>query len=125
MARRAHRHRVKVPAKLERMYKHVLESYLDRGYSLKTATARAAATVNKYRSKLARGVRSCRKVRGRRTCHTRRGPQLVTRGGSRRQWYPGKGRATGRREKFVCLKHDRRFKTKAALLAHYKRHRRV
>lgn len=113
--------RARVPIKLERMYKHVLESYLDRGYSLKTAQARAAATVNKRRAQLARGVRRCRKSRGRRVCRTLRGPKLVTRGGSRRQWYPRKRRS---RERFVCLEHGRSFKSRAALAAHYRAHRR-
>ncbi len=108
----------------ERMYKHVLESYLDRGYSLRTATARAAATVNKYRARLARGVRTCTKRGRRKVCRTKRGPRLVTRGGSRRQWYPGKRRrvrARGPRERFVCLEHARRFRSRKALLLHYRR----
>lgn len=105
----------------ERQYKHILESYLDRGYSVKEATARAAATVNKYRSRLARGVRTCTTRRRRRVCRVRRGPRLVTRGGTRWQWYPGKRRG---RERYVCLEHRRRFRTKAALVAHYKSHRR-
>lgn len=103
MARRK-RSRVKVPLKLERMYKRILESLLDRGRSLKVAERIAAATVNKRRARLAR---------------VRRGPRLVSRGGSRRQWYPGKRRG---REKFACLEHGRRFKTKAALRAHYRSH---
>lgn len=83
--------------KLERMFVHVLESYLERGYSLKTAKSRAAATVNKRRAALSRGLRSCKVKRGRRRCRILRGPRLVTRGGSRRQWYPGKRRAMKRR----------------------------
>lgn len=74
------------------MFKHVLASYLERGLSRKRATQLAAATVNKYRAKLARGYVACR---GRR-CAYKRGPRLVTRGGSRRQWYPGKVRARAR-----------------------------
>lgn len=60
--------------KMERLYKHVLASELEQGRSFKVAERIAAATVNKARSKRAR----------------RGGPKLVSRGGSRRQWYPRK-----------------------------------
>src|SRR3990167_8258102 len=63
------------PSKRERQYKHVLASERAAGRSESTATRIAAATVNKTRRRLARKGR---------------GPQLVTEGGSRRQWYPGK-----------------------------------
>ncbi len=116
---RKHSHRVRIPLKLERMYRHIVESYLDRGLSLKTAEARAAATVNKRRAVLSRGKRTCRRKRGREYCRTQRGPKLIGRGGSRRQWYPGKKRG---RASYVCLEHDRRFKTKAALKSHYRSH---
>ena len=86
-------------SKRERQYEHVLASYLKRGYSKKVARSRAAATVNKYRARLARGYRACKRRRGRSWCTTKRGPQLVTRGGSRRQWYPGKRRAMKRRSR--------------------------
>ena len=91
----------------ERQYKHILESYLDRGMPYHVAVKIAAATANKTRARLAKA---------------HRGPKLVGRGGSRHQWYPGKGKVTGR-EAFVCLEHKRRFKTKAGLLAHYRAHR--
>ena len=94
-----------VPDRLERMYKHVFESSLDRGKSLKTAARIAASTVNKYRSKHAGKGRH---------------PKLVSRGGSRRQYYPGKLRYFGRAEPLVCLEHEMTFKTKAALMAHYR-----
>lgn len=68
--------------KLERMWKAIVRSQRRAGKSLKTAHRVASATVNKYRSKLAR---------------KKRGPKLVGKGGSRRQWYPGKGRHRGRR----------------------------
>ena len=88
------------------MEKHILESMLDHGVPLKVALGRAAATVNKYRAKLAR---------------TRRGPRLVTEGGSRRQWYPGKKLSPRRsRAQFVCLEHNRRFKSKTTLRQHYR-----
>jgi len=112
------RHGLKVPIKLERMFLRIRESYLDRGLSLKTATQRAAATVNKHRASLATGRSVCSIKRGKRKCKVRRGPKLVGRGGSRRQWWPGKKRA---RETFACLEHGRRFKTKAGLLSHYRR----
>jgi hypothetical protein len=54
-------------------------------------------------------------------CRVQRGPRLVTRGGSRRQWYPGKRAARGRRALFVCLEHARRFRSRKALLIHYRR----
>ncbi len=103
--------------KLQRMFAHVRESYVDRGLSVKEATARAAAVVNRYRAKLARGKRVCRKKNGRYVCRVKRGPKLVTRGGPRQQWWPGK---KVRREKFVCLTHKRRFRTRSALLSHYR-----
>lgn len=95
------------PTRLERMYHHILEASIDRGIPFAEARRIAAATVNKYRSaRVARGE----------------GPSLVTAGGSRRQWYPGKERALGKPERFYCLKHHREFKTKAGLLAHYRSH---
>jgi hypothetical protein len=105
-----------IPIKLQRMYKHILESYLDRGLSPKEAARRAAATVNKRRASLASGKRICKTRRRRRVCRIIRGPRLVGRGGSRRQWWPGKKTM---REKFVCLEHGRRFKTKAGMTKHY------
>ena len=116
---RAVKHAYKLSTR-ERQYKHVLEAALDAGKSWKDAQALAARVVNKERSRLARGKVVCRK-RGRNGvyCRVKQGPQLVTRGGSRRQWYPGKRRA-GRRELHVCLKHGKRFKTKAGMLAHYR-----
>lgn len=111
--------------RLERMYQHIVESYIDRGYSLKTAKARAAATVNKHRSQLAQGKRVCKVRRGRKRCRTMRGPRLVTKGGSRRQWYPGKRRASGKRELFICLEHSMTFATKRMLIRHYRSGRHV
>lgn len=78
--------------KRERQYRHILASLLGRGLSRKRAEAIAAATVNKYRAKLARGYFRCKKRRGRKICRRVRGPRLVTRGGSRNQWWPGKKR---------------------------------
>lgn len=120
MRAKKRRRRIAMPVR-ERQFKHILESYLDRGFSLKVATHRAAATVNKYRSELSRGKRVCRGKKKKRSCRVKRGPQLIGRGGSRRQWYPGKGRVSGR-ERFACLEHGRRFKTRAAMLAHYRSH---
>lgn len=90
-------------SKLERQFKHILESSLDRGKPYEVAVRIAAATVNKQRAK-----------------HSRKGdgPKLVGKGGSRRQWYPGKGKET-----LVCLKHNRCFASKAALITHYRSHK--
>jgi len=70
------------PGKRERQYKHVLAGELAAGKSEKAATRIAAATVNKFRA--------ARAASG-------QGPALVTEGGSRRQWYPGKAAAKKRR----------------------------
>jgi hypothetical protein len=94
-----------VPDRLERMYKHVFESSLDRGQSMAAAARIAAATVNKHRA-----AHAGKKGR----------PKLVTKGGSRHQYYPGKAKYFGRPDKFVCLKHEKRFRTKAALYSHYR-----
>lgn len=93
------------PSKRERQFKHVYESGVDRGLSHKAAEALAARVTNKQRAKDAR---------------VGKGPKLVTRGGSRRQWFPGKAKALGKREKFVCLKHRRKFKTKAGMRSHFR-----
>lgn len=85
----------------ERQYLHVLESALDRGASEKEAKTLAARVVNKRRAMLAK---------------KRRGPRLISQGGTRRAWYPGKGTA------LVCLKHRRRFKTRAGLASHRRSH---
>lgn len=90
--------------KLERMYAHILESSLDRGKTLKVAKRIAAATVNKHRAKRAKTG----------------GPKLVGKGGSRRQWYPGKKGP----ERLYCYTHKRRFKSLAGLKSHYRSHRR-
>lgn len=100
------------PSVRERQYKHIFESLIERGMSEKKATRIAAATVNKTRSRFSKQGR---------------GPKLVSRGGSRRQWYPGKGRLSGKKHhKYYCLRHKRKFTTKRALLAHLrgKAHRR-
>jgi hypothetical protein len=96
-----------VPIKLERMWKHILERELDQGVPREDAVRIASATVNKYRAKRARGGD---------------GPRLVTRGGSRRQWYPGKASAGLGQEHLVCLEHNKTFATKAALASHYRSH---
>lgn len=88
------------------MFLHIRENYLNKGVPLKTATSRAAATVNRRRASLGRAGR---------------GPRLVRYGGSRRQWYPGK---KVRREIFACLEHGRKFKSKAGLVNHYRSHHR-
>jgi hypothetical protein len=88
--------------KRQRMYKHILESALDRGMDFYGAQRLAAATVNKFRA---------------RSASRHKGPKLVGRGGSRRQWYPGKKLT---KEVFVCLQHDRKFKTRAGLERHYR-----
>lgn len=95
-----------VPNIRERQFKHILESCLDRGYSLDDAVEIAARTVNKYRAKLSR---------------KKQGPRLVTKGGSRRQWWPGKKVP---KKKWYCLTHRKRFKNKGAMRAHYLAHRR-
>lgn len=118
------------PTKLERMFKHVLESSLDQGHSLARAEQIAASTVNKHRASLARGRITCkprRKPNGRTVVHCRvaRGPKLVRDGGSRRQWYPGKKRAKGKKkERLTCLAHGRSFKTRGGLKRHYASHHR-
>lgn len=66
--------------KRERQYKHVLASSLASGKPEKVAVRIAAATVNKYRAEHAGDD----------------GPRLVTEGGSRRQWFPGKKRRARR-----------------------------
>lgn len=74
-----HRYSVRIRRgmpKMERLYKHVLKSELAMGRSLRDAERIAAATVNKARSRRSR----------------RGGVKLVSRGGSRRQWYPRKRR---------------------------------
>lgn len=121
-----------MPDRRQRQYRHVLESALDRQIArgvpfdeaLRRAREIAARTVNKLRAARARGRIVCapnrRMRRGRRRvkCRVDRGPKLVRQGGSRRPWYPGKRG----REVHACLKHGRRFKTKAALLAHLRSH---
>ncbi len=69
--------RVWVPSKRERQYVHVLASLLEQGRSEKVAKRIAGAVANKTRAKLARQGRA---------------PKLVSDGGTRRQWYPGKRR---------------------------------
>ncbi len=91
-----------------RMYRHILESYLDRGRSLAEAEKLAAATTNKYRAAHACRGRKCRRGSG---------PRLVGAGGSRVQWWPGK---QAKRERFVCLAHEKKFKTRGALKRHYR-----
>ena len=102
--------------RLERMYRHVLESEMARGRSYKVARRIAAATVNRHRAARARGRTVCRSV----YCRYDQGPALIGEGGSRRQWYPGK--KTGKREVFACLGHGRRFRSKAGYLAHLRSH---
>lgn len=90
--------------KLERMYNHVLASALESGKPYPLAARIAAATVNKHRnSRMEKG-----------------GTKLVSRGGRRNQWYPGKGRAQGKKPVFVCLAHKKRFRSKAGMLAHFR-----
>lgn len=72
----------------QRQFRHIVASLLARGRSRRQAEAIAAATVNKYRARLARGYLRCRKRR----CSWRKGPRLVAQGGSRNQWWPGKKR---------------------------------
>lgn len=117
----------------QRQYKHVLESTLDRlldrgvpfTEAFKEAQEIAARTVNKFRAARERGRLVCkpdrRMRRGRRAvkCRVDRGPKLIRQGGSRRQWYPGKKSA---REVYACLRHGQKFKTRAALLKHYRSH---
>ncbi len=91
--------------KRERQYKHVLERVLAQGKPLRVAEEIAARVVNKTRARLGRQGR---------------GPRLVSHGGGRQQWYPGKGRVAKSRARFYCLTHRRRFKTRAALAAHYR-----
>lgn len=71
-----------------RQYEHILDSFLERGMSMKLARKRAAMTVNAYRSRLATGYWRCKKRR----CAWKKGPRLVGHGGSRNQWWPGKRR---------------------------------
>lgn len=112
------------PTKLQRMRAHVFESVFDRlraeGKSVaaarEVANTIANATVNKHRAKLAKGKKVCKTTRGRKACRTVRGPRLVTRGGTRRQWFPGK-KVRGR-ETFACLEHGLWFETKAGWLSH-------
>lgn len=72
MARR--KRKVRPPVR-ERHYKHIVARYVEAGEPIEVAERIAAAVVNKYRRRLA---------------EEGRGPKLVTEGGSRRQWYPGK-----------------------------------
>ena len=119
---RAVKHAYKLSTR-ERQFKHVLESAIDAGKSWKDAQALAARVVNKERARLARGKPVCKPSKRSHNgtyCRVKQGPELVTRGGSRRQWYPGKRRVAGRREQYACLKHGRKFKTKAGMLAHYR-----
>lgn len=91
-----HRFNVKVvPNKIQRMFLHIREKALDSGRDLKEANRIASATVNRYRAK-----------------HKK----LISKGGSRNQWYPSK---KVKNEKFVCLTHGKKFESKAALKAHY------
>ncbi len=90
--------------KLERQYKHIVESLMDRGKPLHIAERVAAAVVNKRRAKLARSGK---------------GPRLVSRGGSRRQWYPGKPS----KGPWRCLAHHKRFKTKSGWMSHLRSHK--
>jgi len=89
-------------SKTERQYHHIVESYIDKGFSYDAAVARAAPTANKQRAKRAREGT---------------GPKLVGKGGGRQQFYPGKRRT---KDRFFCLKHNRRFKSKAGQLAHFR-----
>jgi hypothetical protein len=94
--------------RIQRMFKHIVENYLDRGYSVKDAEKRAAMTVNRYRAKSAK---------------KHKGPKLISKGGTRHQWYPGKKLAGKKAKKtWQCLKHKRKFKSKAGLLTHYRSH---
>ena len=126
-------HRFKDLSKRERHYRRILESVLDRqlargkpfGDAHKLAKQVAARTVNKYRAAIAgtgaAGKRTCRVKAGRTLCRTVRGPQRVSRGGGRQQWYPGK-RTPGMKERLVCLRHGRRFKSKAGWVTHFRSH---
>ncbi len=92
----------------ERQYHHILERELDAGKPFKKAQSIAAGVVNKYRARQAA---------------KHRGPKLITKGGSRRQWYPGKKVVKkGVRKPFACLTHEMRFKTKSGLMSHYRSH---
>lgn len=83
----------------ERQYHHVLEALINSGKPFLVAERIAAAVVNKQRAKDAA---------------TGKGPQLITKGGSRRQFYPGKRRGA----RPVCLQHQRVFTNKAGWLSH-------
>lgn len=121
-----------MPDRRQRQYAHILEQQLDRQLArgvpfdeaLRRAKEIAARTVNKLRAERAAGRLVCapdrrmRRSRRKVKCRVDRGPKLVRQGGSRRLWYPGKKAA----KVYACLKHGRRFKTKAALLAHLRSH---
>lgn len=125
-----------VPDRRQRHYLHVLENALGtrlgRGEpfasALEGAEETAARTVNRFRAARASGRVLCkpdrRMKRGQRVvkCRVDRGPKLVGQGGSRRAWYPGKKLTPGKRPIYACLMHTRRFKTKGALLRHYRTH---
>ena len=113
-----------MPDKLVRMYHHVLESAMDSGWSYPVAVELAARTVNKHRAKLAHGYYAT-EGRGKKKHRVwKRGPKLVTRGGTRTQWWPGK---KVKKKVLYCIKHRRKFKSKAGLKSHYrgKQHRKV
>lgn len=99
---RAHGRFPRLPLRA-RQFKHVLESALSRGATIAAAEELAARVTNKQRARSARAE----------------GPQLVSRGGSRRQWYPGK-RLGDPSALLVCLMHRSMFKSKAGLYAHYR-----
>lgn len=86
----------------ERQFKHIVESLTAKGVPFRKAEGIAAATVNKYRAAKAK----------------RGGTQLVGKGGSRQQWYPGKRKALGLPEVLVCLRCERTLKTRGG----WKRH---
>ncbi len=66
-------------SKRERQYKKVLKSLLDRGTPEEKAPGIAGAVVNKTRAQFSKDGR---------------GPKLLSEGGSRRQYYPGKAKAS-------------------------------
>ena len=117
----------------QRQYLHIFESRLDQTLRrlrkaggridyeavFQAARAVAARATNRYRAELSRGKKVCKTKGGRRICKTKHGPKLIQHGGSRKQWYPGKWLS---REVWACLRHARRFRSKRALLQHYRRH---